>query len=777
MRRTSAFFARWGLAALVAGACAHAAAAQGADATWERLTGPIDPPPAREHQIVHDPVRHRMLLLDGGLQDELWELPLPATGPTTWRRVAIAGNTPGQRWGFSAVYDPLQDRVILFGGTTFDPILQREVYCNDVWSLSLSGAATWSLIATSGTPPTERTGAVAVFDPARDRLILFGGYTSGGGLDETWSLELGAVPTWRLLTPLGARKPAGRVEAAAVYDPWNDRMVLFGGVSRDEVYLLGKNDVWALTLAGQTRWDSLAVASPPPGRSGCVAVLDSLHQQMVVSSGAIGSNTSYWLTDTWAFDLVGNRHWTQLPAVGPLPAVTGASAAFSPERNSLIQYGGDHDPYQSECDELSLATNEWSRIEPDQPHPSPTRRGLSTLIVDPDAERLLVFGGLGWGCQHDLWAYGLGETRGWTQLPTIGIAQVCGASYFVFDPRRRRLLAFGTFDAPWRHASLDEVWALPLDEPRVWTPLAPVGALPPMREHASFAYDSRRDRVLMFGGEILLNGAADNGESQDDVWALSLADSLRWRQLTPVGTPGPRQEAAALYDAAHDRLIVMQGEHSHPCTYYCSQDLDDTWALSLAGDSLVWRRFGPDAPVRSEPMLDPRRDRLVMWDGAGSAWALSLSAPEAWQPLTLRGDGPMPRQYVGQVFDPTRDRLFVFGGYLDKHDAADGTFTSDLLALRFASEPPVAAPPTLALVGALPNPAVRDLSLAFSLLDGSPARLDVFDLAGRRVAAREVGTLGAGRHVLPMGRFAPGVYVVRLTQGSRTATLRAAVIR
>ena len=70
-----------------------------------------------------------------------------------------------------------------------------------------------------------------------------------------------------------------------------------------------------------------------------------------------------------------------------------------------------------------------------------------------------------------------------------------------------------------------------------------------------------------------------------------------------------------------------------------------------------------------------------------------------------------------------------------------------------------------------------ELSVAFSLLDAGPARLEVFDLAGRRVADREVGALGAGRHVLPLGRFAPGVYLVRLSQGSRSATIRTAVMR
>ena len=583
-----------------------------------------------------------------------------------------------------------------------------------------------------------------------------------------------------MLTPLGARQPVGRVEAAAIYDPWNDRMVMFGGVSHDEEYALGRNDIWVLALAGQTRWDSLAVASPPPGRSGCVAVLDPIRQQMLVSGGDWGLNSGHWRTDTWTFDLVSNRRWSQLPVTGPLPAVTGARAVFSPERNSVIQYGGDHDPYQSECDELALATNEWSQIVPPGPDPSPTRRGRSTLVVDPLADRLLVFGGVAWGCQHDLWAYALGDPSGWAQLPTTGIAPICGAENFVHDSRRHRLLAFGHVDRQLVGMPFPDPWALSLDEPRVWTELHPSGPAPPDRQGFSVVYDSRRDRVLLFGGQIFGNLSVDSGESQDDVWELSLGDSLRWRQLQPVGTPGARQEHAAVYDEVHDRMLVFQGEQSHSCSYYCAADLDDAWALSLAGDSLAWQPFGPDPPARGTPLIDPGRDRLLLWSGGTSAWSLSLSVPLAWRELSLAGDPPLSRTISGLTFDPTRDRMYLFGGYLDQRSASAGTFTSDIYALRFGAEqgPPIVPPaPAFALLGARPNPAVRDLGIVFSLLDDSPARLDVFDLAGRRVVGRDVGTLGAGRHELAMGRLAPGVYVVRLTQGALMATRRAAVIR
>lgn len=85
----------------------------------------------------------------------------------------------------------------------------------------------------------------------------------------------------------------------------------------------------------------------------------------------------------------------------------------------------------------------------------------------------------------------------------------------------------------------------------------------------------------------------------------------------------------------------------------------------------------------------------------------------------------------------------------------------------------------LALEGARPNPAVGAVMLVFTLPDVSPARLELFDLSGRRLASREVGARGAGRHVerFDGSTLAPGLYWASLTHGGRTLRARIAVTR
>lgn len=86
----------------------------------------------------------------------------------------------------------------------------------------------------------------------------------------------------------------------------------------------------------------------------------------------------------------------------------------------------------------------------------------------------------------------------------------------------------------------------------------------------------------------------------------------------------------------------------------------------------------------------------------------------------------------------------------------------------------------LALAGARPNPATADLLVSFSLPTRESATLTLYDVAGRLVRSRPVDSLGPGSHLVNLAegpRLAAGVYVVRLTQGARSVSVKAAVVR
>jgi len=101
---------------------------------------------------------------------------------------------------------------------------------------------------------------------------------------------------------------------------------------------------------------------------------------------------------------------------------------------------------------------------------------------------------------------------------------------------------------------------------------------------------------------------------------------------------------------------------------------------------------------------------------------------------------------------------------------------------QFSAETWIDVPRSLAfaLEGARPNPAVGPLSVAFTLPQAEAATLELLDVAGRQVVAREVGGLGPGAHVIRLGECGctpPGMYWVRLTQSGRSLLKRAVVVK
>lgn len=160
------------------------------------------------------------------------------------------------RDGHMMAYDPVRDRLLSFGG--FDGA--AVALTNEVWTVPLTGAPVLTQLATSGTPPTARELGSAIYDPVRDRMVIFGGVVSAGLMDDVWELSLSGTPTWSQIVPTGTR-PSERYEHSAVYDATRDRMVVFGGYD----YTTGDlNEVWVLTSSGTPTWTQMSPSGGPP---------------------------------------------------------------------------------------------------------------------------------------------------------------------------------------------------------------------------------------------------------------------------------------------------------------------------------------------------------------------------------------------------------------------------------------------------------------------------------------------------------------------------------
>jgi hypothetical protein len=732
---------------------------------------PSEQPAARlSSSAIYDPVGQRMILFGGWggpTLDDTWSLSLVDPSPG-WQRIATAGPRPPARLEHTSIYDPVRHRMIIFGGkNTVAPY-----FMNDAWELDLSGAiATWRLLVTEGTPPSARE-TRSIYDPVGDRMVIFGGFGNLGHLNETWTLDLAGTPTWHQLST--AQSPAPRRGQSAIYDPIGQRMLVFGGY--DDVAF--KNDLWALDLSGSAtpNWQPLAASGVlPSARYGHSAVYDPDRREMTVFGGFDGASifNGVFLEDQHVLSLSNGAAWSKLD-VAPHPSPRDFyTMIFDPPRHRAVLFGGNDGRTFDDTWSFDPAVPAWTLIS--FPAREPSARLSAGAAFDRLGDRLILFGGWGGSPFDDTWSLALNQVPPqWSLIAPPGSCPSPRLEHtVVYDSRRNRMILFGGKDGT---QFFNDVWQLDLSGVPIWSPMAVAGTPPSPRETRGI-YDPVRDRVVFFGGFSPPDHLAET-------WILDLSGSPTWRQLSPRGMlPGARRGHTAIYDSGQDRMVIFGG-------YDDQRFFNDVWFLPLS-DPDRWRQL-PTRGTAPSPRYGiasaylPDRQQMVIfggWNGQflSDGFVLTLDRRPTWSPLTSSTPPPPPRDFHSLIYDAPRSRLIL-------HAGNNGIPLADLWEFQVVP-PPIGAGATadfevqtsergFALEGFAPNPVFTEARVAFSLPDSRPALLEVFDIAGRRVSSNRLVAPQAGRQVVRLGAgvLSPGLYLIRLSQGERVVVARGAVL-
>lgn len=354
------------------------------------------------------------------------------TFPFTWSTPA----TPPARLGSSVVYDPLNSRMIVFGGGTGS----TSPCQNDTWVLSnangVNGSPTWTQLLPSGIAPSRRINHTAVYDSATNQMIVFGGNncfnedTGGTFYNDVWVLTnangLGGTPTWRQLQITGT-VPGTRENHTAVYDSATNRMIIFGGTgfrSQNGPF----NDVWVLINAngsgGTPTWSQLTPASSPLPTSTATAVYDPSSNRMIMDGSNFTFGTTWILS--FANGLGGTPVWNPKLVSATRPSLSGQSAVYDSTSNQMIVFGGNSASGAAVSDTWVLPNansfaggDAWTQLSPTG---APPGRAAHGAAFDPSTRQMLIFGGQGTTTNlNDVWNLRLGSTTpAWAQLSPTG---------------------------------------------------------------------------------------------------------------------------------------------------------------------------------------------------------------------------------------------------------------------------------------------------------------------------------------------------------------------
>jgi hypothetical protein len=160
-----------------------------------------------------------------------------------------------------------------------------------------------------------------------------------------------------------------------------------------------------------------------------------------------------------------------------------------------------------------------------------------------------------------------------------------------YDSRRGRIVLFGGAAGA---VVLGDTWEW--DGAR-WTRVASDG--PPARALHGLAYDAARGRVVLFGGS---SGLTPDSPMLADTWEW---DGTRWTRMDISG-PGPRDHVAMAYDVARG-LTVLHGGGRSPA------ERRETWTY----DGRAWVSAATDGPPRmwAKLVYDARARDMLLYGG------------------------------------------------------------------------------------------------------------------------------------------------------------------
>jgi hypothetical protein len=231
--------------------------------TWSRL--PDMPETGFTYSAVFDLPADRAIVFGGSLP--LVSLSFSST--PSWSALVADDEIPS-RVGHHAVFDGDRRRMLVFGGQDIDAHNEPQpTWHNGVESLSLTSTPSWSEVVPDIPEPVsdESPFGTATYDSLRNAIVLLP--SRNDYLDaafETWRLPLSPVARWERIST--SSTPSARSNPAFVYQPDRDRFVLFGGNGfclpvgcANPIF-----DSWTLELSPSPVWRRLATAgTPPPG--------------------------------------------------------------------------------------------------------------------------------------------------------------------------------------------------------------------------------------------------------------------------------------------------------------------------------------------------------------------------------------------------------------------------------------------------------------------------------------------------------------------------------
>lgn len=583
------------------------------------------PPPRSEPAVVYDPIQAGVLVF-GGRTNAL--APTDDTWLWTGEAWLRGPSMPAPRHGQAFAYDRARGETLAFGGYADGGLLAN----GDTWRYRSDG---WHVTTPTASGPSPRARASMTYDPVSERVLMFGGESDVTTFAELWSWD---GTRWRLLSGTTTAAPPRRVGAFMAYSPalggvvlgggrpsstsgfglpaladawlWRDgewRMIVADGrTQRSDAVLTEADEAGENLLYGGRRlfdgapradmarlvgtgWVSEDVGPdwPHPRRAAALAYDPGLEELLLVGGTGLANED---LSDMWAWD---GRRWSRRADLG---RIVEPMLAYDEARSTMVLFATT--PDRARLDVFEARAGMWLAYPSNAPAYFQAAVGYTAALGG-----VAVFGVTAPASSVSETLLWRGPTHGWESLPVQGMLLSGRREHgLVAVPSSGELWMQGGYLASGMMAD-SEVYTL---GGTGWSRLDISAPPPPAAGPNALVLDPRTAEVVVLSG------------GSSDVWAVNVDGAPRWRQIHMQGdVPVDRQRAAV--GVLGGRVWLFGGGRFTPSDELWSLEQDSAAACLVVAADLSG--LGLHSGARMVTVESMQTGAIEAWDVRRGTWA------------------------------------------------------------------------------------------------------------------------------------------------------------
>ena len=151
--------------------------------------------------------------------------------------------------------------------------------------------------------------------------------------------------------------------------------------------------------------------------------------------------------------------------------------------------------------------------------------------------------------------------------------------------------------------------------------------------------------------------------------------------------------AAVAFDAGSDRIVLFGGGRSNGASSHSSEVYDDTWVYDTGTDTwtLLDPPTAPSPRMNASMVYDPTTDRILLWGGEAdkplvgadsSFWSSGVDSAvwsfdpttDTWTKLSESDTSPPVTAGAGWFYVPTHESLVLIGGRTATPEGDSGNY-------------------------------------------------------------------------------------------------------